>query len=181
VNASDTNLIVSESSPFKRGRGRTPVALSNARECRDRITAWKLTPEEKRHPSTLTALAAELGITKQLASYYAQQVPESIEQFVDGAEREALGRYPGVLKTLANLAENGSVEAIKVFIRELAGPRRPQQAQQSVVSASVQNAISALIQQTPPEPKRCGSENRLADAPQRQILSNSDAIEKSTS
>jgi hypothetical protein len=114
----------------KSSRGRKPVCDSKASEYRDRITAWKLTPEGKRQPATLTLLATELGISKQLASYYARQVPGSVEELVDSAEREALGRYPRILNTLSDLAEKGSVEAIKVYVRELAGPRRPQQGKQ---------------------------------------------------
>jgi hypothetical protein len=86
-----------------------------------------------------------------MASYYAQQVPRSIEEFVDGAEREALSRYPAVLKTLSELAVNGSVEAIKVFARELAGPRRPSPRKQSSMTTdlSLNLAIQNLIQPPP--------------------------------
>jgi len=89
----------------------------------------------------------ELGISKQMASYYAQRVPESIEEFIEGAEREALGQYPAILKTLGDLAEKGSVEAIKVFIRELAGPRRLEQRKQSAMAQDIhlQLAIQNLI------------------------------------
>jgi hypothetical protein len=165
-----------------------PVARSNAHECRDRITAWKLTPEEKRQPPTQAELAAQLGISKQMASYYAQQVPESIEQFVDGAEREALGRYPGILKTLGELAEKGSVEAIKVYIRELAGPRRPAPRKQNSQDVSLHLAIQNLMgnvevnaQETKPANDRLTVENGPADASKRQIPSNSGGNQESTS
>lgn len=171
-NASDSSVVASALPPSNRGRGRKPVALSNAREWRDRITAWKLTPEEKRQPPTLTALAVELGISKSLTSYYAQQVPETIEEFVDDAEREALGRYPGILKTLGELAQNGSVEAIKVYIRELAGPRRPQQSQSAAPNLRILSAIQVLVR---PDANSC------VDVSNRPILSNSQAIEKSAS
>jgi hypothetical protein len=159
------------------------VARSNARECRGRITAWKLTPEEKRQPPTLTALAVELGISKQMASYFAQQVPESIEQFVDCAERGALSRYPDILNTLSDLAENGNVEAIKVYIRELAGPRRPQQHKPSAMFQDVhlQQAIHVLLDGDQNNVTSCPTiENKTADTSKRQILSNSHADEEST-
>jgi hypothetical protein len=170
----------------ERRRARKPVARSKAPECRDRITAWKLTPDERRQPPTLTALAAELGISKQMASYYAQQVPESVEELVDSAEREALGRYPGILKTLGDLAEKGSVEAIKVYIRELAGPRRPEQRKPSAMAQDItlQLAIQNLIQppqETKPTNAQLTVENRPTDKCNRQIQSNSDGDEKSTS
>src|SRR6267143_1796759 len=140
-----TSATLAASLPTERRRGRKPVARSNARECRDKIIAWKLTPEEKRQPPTQAELAAQLGISKQMASYYAQQVPESIEELVDSAEREALGRYPGILKTLGELAEKGSVEAIKVFIRELAGPRRPAPRKRNSQDVSLVLAIQNLM------------------------------------
>src|ERR1700674_452124 len=170
--------------PTKRGRGRIPVAHSNARECKDKITAWKLTPEEKRQPPTLTALATELRISKQMASYFAQQVPETIEQFVDNAERGAMSRYPGILNTLGDLAEEGNVEAIKVYIRELAGPRRPQQHKPSAMYQDVhlQQTLNVLLHSgeqtavtTPPT-----IETGSAAESKRQILSNSHAREEST-
>jgi hypothetical protein len=170
----------------RRGRGRKPVARSNARECRDRITAWKLTPEEKRQPTTQAELAVELGISKQMASYHARRAPESIEELVDNAEREALGQYPGILKTLGGLAENGSVEAIKVFIRELAAPRRPEQREQNRMYAdlhlnlAIQSLIAPPLESRPPNGP-LSLENRLTDASKRQIPSNSDADEESTS
>lgn len=180
-----TSATLGAALPTERKSGRKPVARSNARECRDRITAWKLTPDERRQPPTLTALAAELGISKQMASYHSQQVPESIEELVDSAEREALGRYPGILRTLGDLAEKGSVEAIKVYIRELAGPRRPEQRRTSNMGQDItlQVAIQNLIQppqETKPTNGQLTVENRPTNTSKRQIRSNSDPNEKST-
>jgi len=107
-----------------------------------------------------------------MASYYAQQVPESIEQFVDNAEREALGRYPGILRTLSDLAEKGSVEAIKVYIRELAGPRRPQKPQSAIMDLHLQQAIRVLVSP---------SASCAVNASERQIRSNSHGDGESTS
>jgi hypothetical protein len=160
------------------------VARSNAHECRDRITAWKLTQEDRRQPLTLSALAGELGISKQMASYYAQRVPKSVEELVDNAERETLGRYPCTLKTLGDLTEKGSVEAIKVFIRQLAEPRRtePRKAaptsQDLIVQLAIQNLIQPVVE---PDPNRkiCDVDGR-SDVPVRQILSNSDSNVDST-
>jgi hypothetical protein len=122
-----------------------------------------------------------------MASYYAQQAPESIEELVDSAEREALSRYPGILKTLGELAEKGSVEAIKVFIRELAGPRRPAPRKQNSQDVSLVLAIQNLMgnvtvapQETKPANGYLTAENVPTDASKRQIPSNSDCDEKST-
>jgi hypothetical protein len=126
-----------------------------------------------------------------MASYYAQQAPESIEQLVDGAEREALGRYPGILKTLGELAEKGSVEAIKVYIRELAGPRRPAPRKQTSQDVSLTLAIQNLmgnvqVNQLPPQETKPAQDlltiqNVTKVASRRQIPSNSEAIQESTS
>jgi hypothetical protein len=181
-----TSATLEAALPKERRKGRKPMARSNAHECRDKITTWKLIPEKNRQPATLTALAAELGISKQMASYYAQQVPESVEELVDSAEREALGRYPDILKTLGDLAEKGSVEAIKVYIRELAGPRRPEQRKPSAMAQDItlQLAIQNLIQppqETKPTNARLTVENGPTNKCNRQIPSNSDSDEKSTS
>jgi hypothetical protein len=57
----------------KSKRGRKPAKESRSAEIRQRIAAWKLVPYEKRKP--VTVLARELGISHQLASHYASQVP----------------------------------------------------------------------------------------------------------
>jgi hypothetical protein len=128
----------------------------------------------------LTALAAELGISKQMASYYAQRVPESIEEFVDNAERDALRHYPPVLNTLSQLAEKGSVEAIKVFIRELAGPRRPQQQKPSAMgNIHLQQTIQMLLH--PGQSTSPAIQNGPKEASKCQIPSNSYTDTKSSS
>lgn len=184
MSATEASLVCPQAAlAAKHGRGRTPVSKSNAHECRDRITAWKLTPEEKRQPPTLTALAAELGISKQLASYYSKQIPESVEQFVDDAEREALGRYPHILKALGDLAEKGNVEAMKVYIRQLAEPRRPAQRKASAMASDItlNLAIQTLIRPAEPNSLSASSaiENPPADVSLRQIPSNQNVDEES--
>jgi hypothetical protein len=123
-----------------------------------------------------------------MASYYAQQTPESIEELVDSAEREALGQYRGILKTLGDLAEKGSVEAIKVFIRELAGPRRPAPRKQNgdpSLTLAIQNLMGNVTVAAPEKEKPANGyltvENLPAGASKSQIPSNSDSDEKSTS
>jgi hypothetical protein len=115
-----------------------------------------------------------------MASYYAQQVPESIEEFVDSTERGALlCRYPGILKTLGDLAEKGNVEAIKVVIRELAGPRRPEKKSPSAIgNIHLQQTIQMLLH---PETTPAPVQNRPAEASNRQIPSNSCTDAKSSS
>ena len=131
---------------------------SRARELRDRIIAWKLTPEDKRQPLTLTELAAEEGVSKSLASYYAQQAPGSIEELIDSAEGDALRRYPRVLDTLADLAEKGSVEAIRVYIRGIVEPRRPQQQRRDALAVDIrlQQAFQ-LLPAVAPQPSGDGT------------------------
>jgi len=170
-----------------RRKGRKPTTQSNARNCRERVTLWKLSPEGKRQPRTQSDLAVELGISKQMISYYAQRVPESIEELVDSTEREALSRYPNILNTLCELAEKGSVEAIKVYIRHLAEPRRPEQRKQSATAQDLclQVAIRTLIQ--PPQETSTVAdcaltiEDKIDRTLNSQISSNSRSDEESTS
>ena len=110
----------------KRRGGRKPASESRRIEDRDAIIAWKLTPEHKRQPATLTALAHERGISKSQASYWAKQAPDSVDALIDESEREGLLHYPRVLKVLLEMAEGGNIEAIKVVLRDIVGPRRPQ-------------------------------------------------------
>jgi hypothetical protein len=49
-------------------RGRKPVSQSRATEIRARLMVWKQTPEASR--SSLRALAAEMGTSHQLLSFY---------------------------------------------------------------------------------------------------------------
>lgn len=55
-------------------RGRKPVGESRAPEIRARLMEWKQTPESLR--SSLRALAAEIGTSHQLLSFYLQRLEE---------------------------------------------------------------------------------------------------------
>ena len=57
----------------KSRRGRKPAQESRSAEIRQRVAAWKAIPCEQRPP--ITRLARDLGISHQLASYYASVVP----------------------------------------------------------------------------------------------------------
>jgi hypothetical protein len=70
-------------------RGRKPARESRSAEIRQGIGEWKQTPEGKRQPPTLTELAAELGISHQLASYYASRAPTEYERQSEEYHRKA--------------------------------------------------------------------------------------------
>ena len=59
----------SNSTTIEAKRGRKPAQESRSAELRQRIAEWKSAPPDKRQPPTLTALAEELGISHQLASF----------------------------------------------------------------------------------------------------------------
>ena len=121
-------------------RGRKPARESRSDEIRRRVVAWSLTPPAQREPQTLTELARELGISHQLASYYAS--PDSItrecsnrsQAIVDKASsegrhvtqqeyQEILGRgraafstlIPDALEVVRKFASTGNVRARKIL------------------------------------------------------------------
>jgi hypothetical protein len=61
-------------SPSRHKRGRRPVGESRAPEIRARLIEWKQTPESFRN--SLRALAAEMGTSHQLLSFYLQRLEE---------------------------------------------------------------------------------------------------------
>ncbi len=61
-------------------RGCKPAGESHCIELRQRIREWKSAPPDQRQPPTLTQLAEELGISHQLASYYATPLPTPEER-----------------------------------------------------------------------------------------------------
>jgi hypothetical protein len=137
--------------PAKRGRGRKPASESNGAECRDRITAWKLTPEGRRQPATLTALAAELGISKQLASYYFRQAPGSIGELVEDIERDQVTRrYLRIVETMGRMAEEGHPEMSKLFMRQIIEPRRVAQ-QQNATDPQIVQALKVYVEPREPQ------------------------------
>jgi hypothetical protein len=56
----------------RRKRGRKPARESRAPEIRARLTEWKQTPKSFR--SSLRTLAAEMGTSHQLLSFYLQRL-----------------------------------------------------------------------------------------------------------
>ena len=67
--------------------GRKPAGESRAAEIRARLAAWKQTPEQGR--ISLRALAAELGTSHQLLSFYLRRWDKwQIEQTPDRAKTE---------------------------------------------------------------------------------------------
>jgi len=55
-------------------RGRKPAGESRAAEIRERLMEWKQTPDSLR--SSLRALAAEMGTSHQLLSFYLQRLDQ---------------------------------------------------------------------------------------------------------
>ena len=127
--------------------GRKPVGSGySTAAVRDRVTAWKLTPAEKRQPPTIRGLAAELGVSKSTVEYHLGRAPDGLSELMQAAESDELrNRYPGILKVLGELAEAGNIEAIKVYLRELAGPRRVQPKAALVQDNRLQLAVQQLI------------------------------------
>src|ERR1700739_3546074 len=68
MNDTESNRVATKSK-----RGRKPAQESRSVEIRQRIAEWKSVPHEQRKP--ITELARDLGISHQLASHYASQVP----------------------------------------------------------------------------------------------------------
>jgi hypothetical protein len=54
-------------------------------------------------------------------------------------------RYPNILKVLGQLAEAGNIEAIKVYLKELAGPYRAQDKAGPPIDNRLQIAIQTLM------------------------------------
>ncbi len=131
-------------------RGRRPASESRSKEVRDKVAAWKLTPPERRQPPTMRALAAELRVSKSTVEYYSKQTPDSIEDLIDSTERDALRRNPSAINTLFDLAEKGSVEAIKTILRGIVEPRRPPRPRSDLKQdVTLQLAISTLLPGAP--------------------------------
>src|SRR5438445_1233218 len=130
----------------RRRAGRKPVGLARTAEVRDKVAAWKLTPPEKRQPPTIRAFADELGVSKSTVEYHLGRAPDGLSELMQAAESDELrNRYPSVLKVLGELAEAGNIEAIKVYLRELAGPRRVQPKAAPVQDNRLQLAVQQLI------------------------------------
>ncbi len=90
----------------KSRRGRKPARESRSAEIRQRVAEWKLTPKQKRQPGTLRELARELGIRESLASYYAGQIPDSLDDLLDRIPAVLLRLCPGLLdKALKRVIE----------------------------------------------------------------------------
>jgi len=108
--------------------GRKPAGKSKSVEHQAAVTEWSLTPERMRKPSTQKELAAKLGITEKMVSYYMQKSPRSIGAFVEEIEQRALaGDYPDILDKMSQLARKGHPEMSKLFMRQIVEPRRIEQ------------------------------------------------------
>jgi hypothetical protein len=128
--------------------GRKPVGIARTAEVRDKVAEWKLTPPEKRQAPTIRKLAAQLGVSKSTVEYHLERAPDGLTELMQAAESDELrGRHPNILNVLGNLAEACDIDAIRVYLKELAGPHRAQtKAQPPVIDNRLQIAIQNLIQ-----------------------------------
>lgn len=104
-------------------RGRKPAHESRSVEIRQRITEWKAMPRQQRPP--ITKVAHDLGISHQLASYHASQVPwpDPFAEAVAGMR----ARLPRIMEmwikaTKKKARARGSYSRVELrFLRKLAG------------------------------------------------------------
>jgi len=86
-------------SPCKRSgrqrQGRKPASESRAAEIRLRLTIWKQTPESSRR--SLRALAADMGTSHQLLSFYLQR----LEQWQGNEQAKEYGRQEHAIRMRA--------------------------------------------------------------------------------
>ena len=139
---------VPAATPVKCRAGRKPAGESKSAEHQAAVTEWSLTPERMRKPSTQKELAAELGITDKMVSYYMQKSPESIGAFVEEIEQRALtADYPGILDKISQLAKKGHPEMSKLFMRSIVEPRRiePQKGSRMADDPALNQTLRVLL------------------------------------
>jgi hypothetical protein len=92
--------------------------LTNTRELSSnqvRVVSWLATPETRRNPKTLDALAAEIGVRPATIKRWRSQ---KLGPLAAAEARFGLVEHlPEVFETLATKAEEGSVEHLELFLR----------------------------------------------------------------
>jgi hypothetical protein len=84
-----------------------------------RVVSWLATPETRRNPETLDALAAEIGVRPATIQRWRSKklAPLAAEE----ARFGLVEHLPEVFETLAKKAEDGSPEHIRLFLQIASG------------------------------------------------------------
>src|SRR5918993_5957798 len=96
--------------------------MINARELTTdqmRVVSWLATPEMEREPKTLEDLATEIGVRPATIKRWRTRRLDTLA--AEEARMRLLERLPGVYRTLASKAEDGSHEHIRLFLNIAAG------------------------------------------------------------
>jgi DNA-binding MurR/RpiR family transcriptional regulator len=96
--------------------------MLNARELTTdqmRVVSWLATPERQREPKTLEDLATEIGVRTATILKWRSRKLDTLA--AEEARMRLLEHLPGVYRTLANKAEDGSHEHIRLFLNIAAG------------------------------------------------------------
>lgn len=96
-------------------------------EIKKRVLEWKLTPVEKREPKTIVALATELGCSESNVRQHLKSLPDSAADMIRKVEESSLEHYEAIVAKLVDLAVAGDREAIKTYLKEVAGNYRQEQ------------------------------------------------------
>jgi DNA-binding MurR/RpiR family transcriptional regulator len=99
--------------------------MLNARELTTdqmRVVSWLATPEMEREPKTLEDLATEIGVRTATILKWRSRKLDTLA--AEEARMRLLEHLPGVYRTLANKAEDGSHEHIRLFLNIAAGQSR---------------------------------------------------------
>jgi DNA-binding MurR/RpiR family transcriptional regulator len=83
------------------------------------VVSWLTTPENERKPETLEELAAEIGVRPATIKRWRTRKLDTLA--AEEARMRLLEHLPGVYRTLANKAEDGSHEHIRLFLNIAAG------------------------------------------------------------
>jgi hypothetical protein len=84
-----------------------------------RVVSWLSVPEDKREPKTLEDLATEIGVRPATILKWRSRTLDTLA--AEEARMRLLEHLPGVYRTLANKAEDGSHEHIRLFLNIAAG------------------------------------------------------------
>jgi DNA-binding MurR/RpiR family transcriptional regulator len=84
-----------------------------------KVVSWLTTPEKERKPKTLEDLASEIGVRPATIQRWRTRKLDALA--AEEIRMRLLERLPGVYETLANKAEDGSHEHIRLFLNIAAG------------------------------------------------------------
>jgi DNA-binding MurR/RpiR family transcriptional regulator len=83
------------------------------------VVSWLTTPENERKPETLEELAAEIGVRPATIKRWRTRKLDTLA--AEEARMKLLEHLPGIYRTLASKAEDGSHEHIRLFLNIAAG------------------------------------------------------------